>query len=71
MAIQFLVDFTLKLLIYRLITTYMYFRTPQIAPDHTIFVKKNPGEHATGPPSNSVTTQCYGVTYTPAMVLSF
>ena len=31
--------FPLKLLIFRLVITY--FGTPQIAPDHTIFVKKN------------------------------
>ena len=48
-----------------LVTTY--FGTPQIAPDHNIFVKKNSGEHAPGPPSNSVRTQCYGATYTPAI----
>ena len=44
------------------------------APDHTISVKKFPGEHAPGPPpppSNSVPTQFYRVTNTSAMLLSF
>ena len=40
---------------------------PEIAPDHTIFVKKIQGD----PPSNSVTTKCYGATNAPAMLLSF
>ena len=65
----------LKLLIFRLVITY--FGTPQIASDHTIFVKKFAGGEGglwgmpPDPPSNSVTTQCNGATYTPAMELSF
>ena len=40
--LSFLVWFvSLKLLIFRLVITY--FGTPQIAPDHTVFVKKFPG----------------------------
>ena len=55
MAIKFLFDcFSLKLLIFRLVITY--FGRPQIAPDHTIFVKKKSREQAPGPPSNSVTS---------------
>ena len=67
--LSFLVIFFLKLLIFRLVKTY--FGTPQIAPDHTIFVEKNSGEHAPGPPSKCVRTQCYRATYTPAILLSF
>ena len=63
-----LMIFPLKTVDCRLVITY--FGTPQIAPDHTIFVKNFPGEHAPDPPSNIVTTQCYQVTYTPAMLLS-
>ena len=55
--------FPLNLLIFRLLITY--FGTPQIAPDHAIFLNF-PGEQTPKPPSNSVTTQCYGATYTPA-----
>ena len=66
MAIKFSCRFfLLKLLIFRVVITY--FGTSQIAPDLTIFVKKIPGDHAPGPPSNSVTTQCYMVTCTPAI----
>ena len=67
MAFQFSCGFVpLKLLIFRLVITY--FGTP---PYHTIFVKKFPGEHAPDHPSYSVTTQRYGATCTPAMLLSF
>ena len=70
MVIKFSCDFfSLKLLIFRWVITYL--GTPQIAPDDAIVVKKNSGEHAPGPPSNSVTTKCYGTTYTPARLLSF
>ena len=41
----------LKLLIFRLVITYL--GVLQIAPDHTIFVKKVPGEHA--PPAMLLT----------------
>ena len=61
--------FSLKLLIFRVLITY--FGTPQIAPDHTIFVKVFRGSMPPDPPSNTVTTQCYGATYTPAILLSF
>ena len=45
MAIKFSCSFFfLKLLIFELVITY--FGTPQVAPDHTIFVKKITGEHA-------------------------
>ena len=62
--LNFLVYFyPLELLIFRLLITL---RAPQIAPDHTILVNIFPD-----PPSNSLTTQCYGATYTPARLLSF
>ena len=53
MAIKFSFGFFyLKLLIFRLVITY--FGTPQIAKDHTIFVKKFAGEHASGTPLATV-----------------
>ena len=67
MAIQFSVDlFPFKLFIFRLVITYI--RTSQITP---FLSKYLPGEHAPGPPSNSVTTQWYGATYTLALLFSF
>ena len=74
MGLSFLVElFSLKLLIFTLVITYL--GTPQIASDHTIFVKIFPewggGGMPPDPPSNSVCTQCYGATYRPAMLLSF
>ena len=56
--LTFLVAFFLKIVDFRLVI--IYFGTPQNAPDHTVFVKKVPGEHPPNPPSNSLTTQCYG-----------
>ena len=47
---------TLKLMMFSLVIAY--FGTPrlhQIAPDHTIFIKVFPGEHAPHPPSTSWT----------------
>ena len=68
MAIKFSCSFfSLKLLIFRLVITY--FGTPQIAPDHTIFVKKFQGEHAPGPP---LTTVCvHNVTAPPTHLLFY
>ena len=57
----FVVDFlSIQLLIFSLVIAYS--GTPQIAPDRSIFVNFFPGEHAPGPPSNNVTSQCYGHT---------
>ena len=57
---------SLKLLIFRLILTY--FLNTQNAPDCTILIKKNPGEHGPGPPpSVNQNPHHYMAIYAPVM----
>ena len=63
----FLLIFPLKLLIFRLVITY--FGTPQIAPDHTIFVKKFPVENA--PRTPLATVSLLNVTGPPTHLLCY
>ena len=61
--------FYLKLFIFRLVKTY--FGTPQIEPDHTIFVKDISGEHVLRPPPPPplATVWLHNVTRPPAHLL--
>ena len=70
MAIKFsFLFFSLKLLIFRLVITY--FGTPTLHQITPFLSKIFRGSIPRDPPSNSVFTQCYGATNTPAMLLSF